>query len=77
VKKRVERSQQDPSTVITTYEGQHTHQSPLMSRLLWGTTPRSPLLMQHLDGRRPDLLAAGTSATATSPMHLLRQEHRR
>jgi hypothetical protein len=29
VKKRVERSQQDPSTVITTYEGQHTHPSPI------------------------------------------------
>ena len=28
VKKRVERSHQDPSTVITTYEGQHTHPSP-------------------------------------------------
>ncbi|CAN6345716.1 unnamed protein product [Urochloa humidicola] len=29
VKKRVERSHQDPSTVVTTYEGQHTHPSPL------------------------------------------------
>ncbi|CAN6336685.1 unnamed protein product [Urochloa humidicola] len=29
VKKRVERSNQDPSTVVTTYEGQHTHPSPL------------------------------------------------
>ncbi|KAF0923586.1 hypothetical protein E2562_006581 [Oryza meyeriana var. granulata] len=29
VKKRVERSQQDPSMVITTYEGQHTHPSPV------------------------------------------------
>ncbi|OEL19893.1 putative WRKY transcription factor 23 [Dichanthelium oligosanthes] len=29
VKKRVERSQQDPSTVVTTYEGQHTHPSPV------------------------------------------------
>ncbi|XP_074575937.1 uncharacterized protein LOC141832337 [Curcuma longa] len=28
VKKRVERSYQDPSTVITTYEGKHTHPSP-------------------------------------------------
>lgn len=32
VKKRVERSFRDPSTVVTTYEGQHTHISPLMSR---------------------------------------------
>ncbi|ERN03304.1 probable WRKY transcription factor 48 [Amborella trichopoda] len=32
VKKRVERSFEDPSTVITTYEGQHTHQSPASLR---------------------------------------------
>ncbi|KAL2535220.1 putative WRKY transcription factor 23 [Forsythia ovata] len=32
VKKRVERSYSDPSTVVTTYEGQHTHPSPVMAR---------------------------------------------
>ncbi|WOG83848.1 hypothetical protein DCAR_0103026 [Daucus carota subsp. sativus] len=32
VKKRVERSFNDPSIVVTTYEGQHTHQSPVMPR---------------------------------------------
>nr|AFK48344.1 unknown [Medicago truncatula] len=32
VKKRVERSYTDPSIVVTTYEGQHTHPSPTMSR---------------------------------------------
>nr|ACL54463.1 unknown [Zea mays] len=32
VKKRVERSYQDPSTVVTTYEGQHTHHSPASFR---------------------------------------------
>ncbi|KAF8413608.1 hypothetical protein HHK36_001600 [Tetracentron sinense] len=32
VKKRVERSLHDPSIVITTYEGQHTHQSPATLR---------------------------------------------
>ncbi|XP_020098217.1 probable WRKY transcription factor 71 isoform X2 [Ananas comosus] len=32
VKKRVERSHQDPSIVITTYEGQHNHQSPATFR---------------------------------------------
>jgi hypothetical protein len=28
VKKQVERSQQDPATVVTTYEGHHAHPSP-------------------------------------------------
>lgn len=32
VKKRVERSYQDPSIVITTYEGQHNHQCPATLR---------------------------------------------
>ncbi|XVF32919.1 hypothetical protein REPUB_Repub17cG0124500 [Reevesia pubescens] len=32
VKKRVERSFSDPSIVVTTYEGQHAHPSPLMPR---------------------------------------------
>ncbi|KAJ7977685.1 WRKY transcription factor [Quillaja saponaria] len=30
VKKRVERSYNDPSIVVTTYEGQHTHPSPVV-----------------------------------------------
>lgn len=32
VKKRVERSYQDPTVVITTYEGQHNHQCPATLR---------------------------------------------
>lgn len=44
VKKLVERSQQDPSSVITTYEGQHTHPSP--GGLARAGTARG-LLLQH------------------------------
>ncbi|KAL4354004.1 hypothetical protein GQ457_06G030410 [Hibiscus cannabinus] len=44
VKKRVERSFSDPSIVVTTYEGQHTHPSPIMSRSsLGGSHLGSPL----------------------------------
>ncbi|PKA65069.1 putative WRKY transcription factor 23 [Apostasia shenzhenica] len=32
VKKRVERSCKDPTIVVTTYEGQHTHPSPVVPR---------------------------------------------
>ncbi|KAE8685777.1 WRKY DNA-binding protein 48, putative isoform 2 [Hibiscus syriacus] len=32
VKKRVERSSDDPTTVVTTYEGQHIHPCPIMPR---------------------------------------------
>jgi len=56
VKKRVERSHQDPSTVITTYEGQHTHPSPASVLIrcgggggAYGAPPRL--------GFRPDLRA--------------------
>ncbi|KAK7363456.1 hypothetical protein VNO77_05600 [Canavalia gladiata] len=36
VKKRVERSSEDPSVVVTTYEGQHTHPCPAASRASFG-----------------------------------------
>lgn len=44
VKKRVERSFTDPSIVVTTYEGKHTHPSPVMPRqILAGAPPDSGL----------------------------------
>ncbi|GMI66647.1 hypothetical protein HRI_000334000 [Hibiscus trionum] len=45
VKKRVERSFSDPSIVVTTYEGQHTHPSPIM--------PRPNLNSSHLSSAMP------------------------
>ncbi|XP_060212858.1 probable WRKY transcription factor 48 [Lycium barbarum] len=41
VKKRVERSIQDPSVVVTTYEGTHTHPCPVMPRGYVGVLPRT------------------------------------
>ncbi|OEL17305.1 putative WRKY transcription factor 71 [Dichanthelium oligosanthes] len=61
VKKRVERSYQDPSTVITTYEGQHTHHSPASLRaggahlFMPGAHGLPPHLMAP-SGFRPDLM---------------------
>ncbi|KAF3784974.1 putative WRKY transcription factor 57 [Nymphaea thermarum] len=47
VKKRVERSCDDPSIVITTYEGQHTHHSPVAAGR-HSTTPTLPTqLLTH------------------------------
>ncbi|XP_062215790.1 WRKY transcription factor 71-like [Phragmites australis] len=62
VKKRVERSYQDPSTVITTYEGQHTHHSPTSLRTGGAHLfmPSAHALQQHLmpsGSFRPDLMS--------------------
>ncbi|XWS31847.1 hypothetical protein CRYUN_Cryun23aG0111200 [Craigia yunnanensis] len=56
VKKRVERSFSDPSIVVTTYEGQHTHPSPVM--------PRPSLGGAHLSSG----ISAGAAATFGMPM---------
>lgn len=39
MKKRVERSSDDPTTVVTTYEGQHIHPSPATPRGSIGIAP--------------------------------------
>nr|GME19525.1 probable WRKY transcription factor 71 [Ipomoea batatas] len=54
VKKRVERSYQDPSVVITTYEGQHDHHIPTNLRgSLAGMLPPSMLATSSLLGGPP------------------------
>ncbi|CAJ1940811.1 unnamed protein product [Sphenostylis stenocarpa] len=42
VKKRVERSSEDPTVVVTTYEGQHTHPCPATSRASLGFLHSEP-----------------------------------
>ncbi|XP_006662206.1 probable WRKY transcription factor 27 [Oryza brachyantha] len=70
VKKRVERSQQDASMVITTYEGQHTHPSPVsyhvhrhhaagLMAAAGFATPPPPLLRFCMPRRRRPRLPRG------------------
>ncbi|KAG6483583.1 hypothetical protein ZIOFF_060231 [Zingiber officinale] len=49
VKKRVERSHQDPATVITTYEGQHNHRNTatLRSNSLMAMVPSDNIILQR------------------------------
>ncbi|XVF22056.1 hypothetical protein REPUB_Repub12eG0141300 [Reevesia pubescens] len=64
VKKRVERSFCDPSIVVTTYEGQHTHPSPVM--------PRPSLGGSHLMSSG---ISAGATATFGMPMQRTPPSH--
>ncbi|CAH8390471.1 unnamed protein product [Eruca vesicaria subsp. sativa] len=68
VKKRVERSSDDPSIVMTTYEDQHTHPFPM--------TPRGHIGMLT----SPNLEHGATTASSSSfsiprPRYLLSQHH--
>ncbi|KAE8685177.1 putative WRKY transcription factor 28 [Hibiscus syriacus] len=66
VKKRVERSFSDPSIVITTYEGQHTHPSPTMPRSSLGAVASTfDMAMQ----RTPSHYHQPFAANALSPLN--------
>ncbi|KAK3188237.1 hypothetical protein Dsin_027798 [Dipteronia sinensis] len=65
VKKRVERSSDDPTIVVTTYEGQHSHQSPI--------TPRGNLA--NIGINHPGGFGGGVSSLAVpQPQYLLHQQ---
>ncbi|KAE8699661.1 putative WRKY transcription factor 28 [Hibiscus syriacus] len=65
VKKRVERSFSDPSIVVTTYEGQHTHPSPIM--------PHPSLCGSHLTSP----ISAFGMPTQKTPPHYQHQHQQR
>jgi hypothetical protein len=89
VKKQVERSQQDPSTVVTTYEGHHAHPCPAAHRGMatgiyslaslqqqpHGFCPSSPddLLLASARAMAPPADAAAASPAALFPRQA---EHR-
>ncbi|CAL1397457.1 unnamed protein product [Linum trigynum] len=62
VKKRVERSSDDPSVVVTTYEGQHIHPSPI--------TPRGSLLAGGGVGGIGHLFAAADPSILPPQHHI-------
>ncbi|KAK8532610.1 hypothetical protein V6N13_131924 [Hibiscus sabdariffa] len=70
VKKRVERSFSDPSTVITTYEGQHTHPSPVMPRssLVSGASAVATTFGMGMQ-RTPSHYQQAFAANALSPLN--------
>jgi WRKY DNA -binding domain len=74
VKKRVERSYQDPSVVITTYEGKHTHQTPATLRgstHLLAAPPPPPNLPLNMGFHRDFLMShLVSSSMITAPMDI-------
>lgn len=68
VKKRVERSSDDPAVVVTTYEGQHTHPSPVLARGAHQPLPPPPLVLS--EPRPPPLGFGFPSSVRSKDVHL-------
>lgn len=72
VKKRVERSSDDPSVVMTTYEGQHAHPCPVMTRggigigIGMGMIPRPTHLNQCSTAPTTPSAFGGSGATSST-----------
>jgi hypothetical protein len=78
VKKRVERSFTDPSIVVTTYEGQHTHPSPAMSRSAFiGTqiAPSAGLVSGGFPTNYGSVLQGNYLSSSSSPQYHQQHQH--
>ncbi|WJX13563.1 WRKY transcription factor, variant 2 [Trifolium repens] len=78
VKKRVERSFTNPSIVVTTYEGQHTHPSPAMSRSAFigaQIAPPAGLVSGGFPTNYGSVLQGNYLSSSSSPQYHQQHQH--